>query len=270
MLGNTERTAQTGALSRCVPATKAFDRLECNFHRHRNLSLHRIRGHCPRLALQPRTGHHGQRPRSTALRSDKAHVLGRRGRHVAGAGTGHALGLAFIAGADGCAARAPDRHCRLRATVPCPWPAHQCRTPWTPDAHAQRRASRQWLVAVLGFGPSGRGPDAGHARAAHRRHRLRGHRPDRGPRGTACRPAGAHPVPTASSRGSLAGGHGRVDAVFAPVHGRARHRSLPAALGGDGVLRIPLAQDPHGFYAILETILSFSVLACWFAFRRRD
>jgi zinc transporter len=46
--------------------------------------------------------------------------------------------------------------------------------------------------------------------------------------------------------------------------------NIVAGLLGMNVGGIPLAQDPHGFYVIVGIIVSFTVLAVWFAFRRRE
>jgi zinc transporter len=46
--------------------------------------------------------------------------------------------------------------------------------------------------------------------------------------------------------------------------------NIVAGLLGMNVGGIPLAQDPHGFLVIVGVILSFTALAGWFAFRKRD
>jgi zinc transporter len=46
--------------------------------------------------------------------------------------------------------------------------------------------------------------------------------------------------------------------------------NIVAGLLGMNVGGIPLAQDPHGFYVIVAIIVTFTVLAGWLAFRRRD
>jgi len=46
--------------------------------------------------------------------------------------------------------------------------------------------------------------------------------------------------------------------------------NIVAGLLGMNVGGIPLAQHPHGFYIIVGVIATFTVLAVWFAFRRRD
>lgn len=46
--------------------------------------------------------------------------------------------------------------------------------------------------------------------------------------------------------------------------------NIVAGLLGMNVGGIPLAQDPRGFYVIVAIILTFTVLAGWLAFRRRD
>ena len=46
--------------------------------------------------------------------------------------------------------------------------------------------------------------------------------------------------------------------------------NIVAGLLGMNVGGIPLAQDPHGFLAIVAIIVSFTVLAGWLAFRRKD
>ena len=46
--------------------------------------------------------------------------------------------------------------------------------------------------------------------------------------------------------------------------------NIMAGLLGMNVGGIPLADDPHGFYVIVLVIVSFTLLAGWLAFRRRD
>ena len=46
--------------------------------------------------------------------------------------------------------------------------------------------------------------------------------------------------------------------------------NIVAGLLGMNVGGIPLAQDPHGFYVIVGIIITFTLLAGWLAFRRRD
>jgi len=46
--------------------------------------------------------------------------------------------------------------------------------------------------------------------------------------------------------------------------------NIVAGLLGMNVGGIPLAQDAHGFYVIVGIIVTFSVLAGWFALRKRD
>lgn len=46
--------------------------------------------------------------------------------------------------------------------------------------------------------------------------------------------------------------------------------NIMAGLFGMNVGGIPLAQDAHGFYIIVAIIISFTVLAGWLAFRRKD
>jgi len=46
--------------------------------------------------------------------------------------------------------------------------------------------------------------------------------------------------------------------------------NIVAGLLGMNVGGIPLAQDPHGFYVIVAIIISFTVLAGWLAFRKKD
>jgi len=46
--------------------------------------------------------------------------------------------------------------------------------------------------------------------------------------------------------------------------------NIVAGLLGMNVGGIPLAQDPHGFFVIVAIIVTFTVLAGWLAFRRRD
>jgi zinc transporter len=46
--------------------------------------------------------------------------------------------------------------------------------------------------------------------------------------------------------------------------------NIAAGLLGMNVGGIPLAQDPHGFYIIVALIATFTVLAGWFAFRKRE
>ena len=46
--------------------------------------------------------------------------------------------------------------------------------------------------------------------------------------------------------------------------------NIVAGLLGMNVGGIPLAQDPHGFHVIVALIITFTVIAGWLAFRRRD
>jgi zinc transporter len=46
--------------------------------------------------------------------------------------------------------------------------------------------------------------------------------------------------------------------------------NIVAGLLGMNVGGIPLAQEPHGFYIIVALIATFTVLAGWFAFRKRE
>ena len=46
--------------------------------------------------------------------------------------------------------------------------------------------------------------------------------------------------------------------------------NIVAGLFGMNVGGIPLAQHPEGFWIVVAMILSFTVLAGWLAFRRRD
>ena len=46
--------------------------------------------------------------------------------------------------------------------------------------------------------------------------------------------------------------------------------NIVAGLLGMNVGGIPLAQDPHGFWVIVALIITFTALAVWFAFRKRD
>ena len=46
--------------------------------------------------------------------------------------------------------------------------------------------------------------------------------------------------------------------------------NIVAGLLGMNVGGIPMAQNPNGFYVIVGIVLTFTVLAGWFAFRRKD
>lgn len=46
--------------------------------------------------------------------------------------------------------------------------------------------------------------------------------------------------------------------------------NIVAGLLGMNVGGIPLAQDPHGFHVIVGIVITFTVLAGWLAFRKRD
>jgi zinc transporter len=46
--------------------------------------------------------------------------------------------------------------------------------------------------------------------------------------------------------------------------------NIIAGLLGMNVGGIPLAQNPHGFLVIVLIVLSFTVVAGWFAFRKKD